>query len=92
MNLIKSPITESSLHAIYGIAEHIDTDERDYMPLCMALISTIPFDRLNEKVLGIALDTIGKIMFSRILFSFLIYTFQLTFGIFYIRIFHTKKN
>lgn len=58
--MCKIPIVESSLHAIYGVAEHIDTDERVYMPACAALISSIPFDQVHEKVLGIALDTIGN--------------------------------
>lgn len=51
--------TEACIYAIYSIAEHIETDERTGLPKFIIILSEIPYDKLHEKLLGTALDSIG---------------------------------
>lgn len=51
---------EACIYAIYSIAEHIETDERIGLPKFIITLSEIPYDKLHEKLLGTALDSIGK--------------------------------
>lgn len=50
---------EACIYAIYSIAEHIETDERVGLPKFIITLSEIPYDKLHEKLLGTALDSIG---------------------------------
>lgn len=50
---------EACIYAIYSIAEHIETDERTGLPKFIIILSEIPYDKLHEKLLGTALDSIG---------------------------------
>lgn len=50
---------EACIYAIYSIAEHIETDERIGLPKFIITLSEIPYDKLHEKLLGTALDSIG---------------------------------
>lgn len=53
---------EACIYAIYSIAEHIESDERTGLPKFIMILSEIPYDKLHEKLLGTALDSIGKIL------------------------------
>lgn len=44
---------------MYSIAEHIETNEKRCLPKLITLLSEIPYEKLNEKLLGTALDAIG---------------------------------
>lgn len=57
-------ITEACIYAIYSIAEHIETDERVGLPKFIMILSEIPYDKLHEKLLGTALDSIGMSTYS----------------------------
>lgn len=50
---------EACIYAIYSIAEHIETDEVVGVPKFIITLSEIPYDKLHEKLLGTALDSIG---------------------------------
>lgn len=50
---------EACIYALYSIAEHIETDESKCLPKFITLLSEIPYEKLNEKLLGTALDAIG---------------------------------
>lgn len=50
---------EACVYALYSIAEHIETDEKKCLPKFIQLLSEIPYEKLNEKLLGTALDSIG---------------------------------
>lgn len=50
---------EACIYALYSIAEHIETDENKCLPKFIKLLSEIPYEKLNEKLLGTALDSIG---------------------------------
>lgn len=50
---------EACIYALYSIAEHIETDESKCLPKFITLLNEIPYDKLNEKLLGTALDSIG---------------------------------
>lgn len=50
---------EACIYALYSIAEHIETDESKCLPKFITLLSEIPYEKLNEKLLGTALDSIG---------------------------------
>lgn len=50
---------EACIYAIYSIAEHIETDEIVGVPKFIMTLSEIPYDKLHEKLLGTALDSIG---------------------------------
>lgn len=54
--------SEACIYAIYSIAEHIETDERTGLPKFIVILSEIPYDKLHEKLLGTALDSIGNIL------------------------------
>lgn len=58
-NKMFSIIAEACIYSIYSIAEHIDTDERIGLPKFIMILSEIPYDKLHEKLLGTALDSIG---------------------------------
>lgn len=52
-------IIEACIYAIYSVAEHIETDERTGLPKFIMILSEIPYDKLHEKLLGTALDSVG---------------------------------
>lgn len=52
-------ISEACIYAFYSIAEHIDTYETTYIPKFIEVLTKIPYDKMNEKLLGTALDSIG---------------------------------
>lgn len=54
-------ISEACIYAIYSIAEHIETDEQTGLPKFIMILSEIPYDKLHEKLLGTALDSIGEL-------------------------------
>lgn len=51
---------ESCIFAFYSLAEHVDISERKHIPKLMRIIHELPYDTLNDKLLGTALETIGK--------------------------------
>ncbi|KAJ6635779.1 Importin-13 [Pseudolycoriella hygida] len=51
---------ESCLFAFYCLAEHVHFTERQHIPHLMAVIRELPYDTLNDKLLGTALETIGR--------------------------------
>lgn len=55
-----SYFTEACIYAFYSIAEHIDSSETKYIPKFIVVLSEIPYDKLNEKLLGTAIDSIGN--------------------------------
>lgn len=57
-------IAEACIYAIYSIAEHIESDERTGLPKFIMILSEIPYDKLHEKLLGTALDSIGNDLFT----------------------------
>lgn len=52
--------SEACIYAFYSIAEHIDTFEAVYIPKFIEVLTKIPYDELNEKLLGTAIDAIGN--------------------------------
>lgn len=50
---------EACVHAFSAISEQVDCDEITYIPQLMNVLNDIPYDRMNGKVLGTALETIG---------------------------------
>lgn len=50
---------EACIYALYSIAEHIETDEKKCLPKFITILSEIPYAKINEKLLGTALDSIG---------------------------------
>lgn len=50
---------EACVYAIYSIAEHIDTNEKKCLPKLISVLNGIPYTKLNEKLLGTALDLTG---------------------------------
>lgn len=51
---------ESCIFAFYSLAEHVDITERKHIPKLMRVIHELPYEKLNDKLLGTALETIGK--------------------------------
>lgn len=51
---------EACLFSLCSIAENVYGDEETFIPPLFQYIQTLPFDRLNPKVLSTALDTIGR--------------------------------
>lgn len=51
---------EACIYAIYSIAEHIETNEENCISKFIMTLSEIPYEKLHEKLLGTALDAIGK--------------------------------
>lgn len=54
--------TEACIYAFCSIAEHIDSYERKNTPKLMKVLHEIPYENLSDKILGTALETIGKNM------------------------------
>lgn len=52
--------TEACIYAFCSIAEHIDSYERKSTPKLMNVLHEIPYENLSDKILGTALETIGK--------------------------------
>lgn len=50
---------EASLFSFYSVVEHIDATEQIAIPKLMGVLKDIPYEKLNEKLLGTALETIG---------------------------------
>lgn len=50
---------EACIYAIHSVAGHIEFDENRCLPKFVTLLSEIPYENLNEKLLGTALDAIG---------------------------------
>lgn len=50
---------EACIYAIYSVAEQIETYENKCLPKFFAILSEIPYEKLNEKLLGSVLDAIG---------------------------------
>lgn len=53
--------TEACIYAFCSIAEHIDSYERKNTPKLMKVLHEIPYENLSDKILGTALETIGKL-------------------------------
>lgn len=52
---------ESCIFAFYSLAEHVDVSEKKHIPKLMRVIHELPYDKLNDKLLGTALETIGTV-------------------------------
>lgn len=50
---------EACIYAICSIAEHIDTTEKKSLPKFIGVLNDIPYAKLNVKLLGSALDSVG---------------------------------
>ncbi len=53
---------ESCIFAFYSLAEHVDVTEKKHIPKLMRVIHELPYDKLNDKLLGTALETIGELL------------------------------
>lgn len=53
------PKLEACLYGFYSAAEVTSSNENRYTPRLMQILNEIPYERLNDKVFGTALDTIG---------------------------------
>ncbi|XP_055715027.1 importin-13, partial [Phlebotomus papatasi] len=54
------PKLEAVIYSMCSIAEHISVTENKVIPKLMHTLSEIPYENLNEKLLGTALETIGS--------------------------------
>lgn len=63
--------SEACIYGIFSIAEHIEPDEQARLPKFIMFLSDIPYDKLNEKLLGTALDAIGLYSFFITLSNYL---------------------
>ncbi|GAB0088696.1 Importin-13 [Sergentomyia squamirostris] len=54
------PQLESVIYSMCSIAEHINVTENKVIPKLMHTLSEIPYENLNEKLLGTGLETIGS--------------------------------
>lgn len=54
------PQLEAVIHAYCAIAQQIELHEYEEIVKLMRILNEIPYDKLNEKLLGSALDTIGS--------------------------------
>lgn len=53
------PKLESCIYSFCAIAEHIDPIEFKQIPTLMHILTEIPYEKLNTKILGTALETVG---------------------------------
>ncbi|XP_055905627.1 importin-13 [Eupeodes corollae] len=51
---------EACIYAFHSVAEHIDTTESTQIPKLIRVLSEIPYEKMNEKLLGTSLETIGS--------------------------------
>lgn len=56
---VQHSLSEACIYSLYSIAEHIEADEQKNLPKFIMVLSEIPYDKLHEKLLGTALDSIG---------------------------------
>lgn len=51
---------EACIYSFQSVAEHFSGEESRHIPKLMRVLSNIPYDTLNEKLLGTALETVGS--------------------------------
>uniref|UniRef100_W8B5B8 Importin-13 n=1 Tax=Ceratitis capitata TaxID=7213 RepID=W8B5B8_CERCA len=51
---------EACIFSFQSVAEHFAGDESKQLPKLMRVLSEIPYDKMNEKLLGTALETVGS--------------------------------
>uniref|UniRef100_A0A1B0G997 Importin-13 n=1 Tax=Glossina morsitans morsitans TaxID=37546 RepID=A0A1B0G997_GLOMM len=51
---------EACIYAFQSVAEHFDGDETKQIPKLMRVLNEIPYEKMNEKLLGTALETVGS--------------------------------
>ncbi|EDW13739.1 importin-13 [Drosophila mojavensis] len=51
---------EACIYSFQSVAEHFGGEESRQIPKLMRVLSEIPYEKLNEKLLGTALETIGS--------------------------------
>lgn len=50
---------EAVIYCFHAIAEHIDNSEKVYLPKLVQVLAEIPYDKMDPKILGTALETVG---------------------------------
>lgn len=60
MNPSDWPVLEASIHAYCAISQQVDISEYPEVVKLMRVLNEIPYEKLNEKLLGTALETMGK--------------------------------
>lgn len=53
------PILEASIHAFCAVAQSIESNEYEEIVKMMQVLNTIPYNEMNNKLLGTALETMG---------------------------------
>lgn len=53
------PILEASIHAFCAVAQSIESNEYEEIARMMQVLNEIPYNTMNEKLLGTALETMG---------------------------------
>ncbi|ALC46488.1 cdm [Drosophila busckii] len=51
---------EACIYSFQSVAEHFNGEESRQIPKLMRVLSEIPYDTLNDKLLGTALETVGS--------------------------------
>lgn len=60
MDIKNWPILEAAIHAFCAISQQIESVEYDEIVKLMRVLNEIPFETMNEKLLGTALETMGS--------------------------------
>lgn len=60
MNPNDWPILESSVHAFCAISQQVDITEYPEIVKLMRVLNEVPYEKLNDKLLGTALETVGS--------------------------------
>ncbi|XP_065354856.1 importin-13 [Calliphora vicina] len=51
---------EACIYSFQSVAEHFDGEETKQIPKLMRMLNEIPYEKMNEKLLGTALETVGS--------------------------------
>ncbi|XP_054731571.1 importin-13 isoform X1 [Anastrepha obliqua] len=51
---------EACIYSFQSVAEHFGAEESKQIPKLMRVLSEIPYNKMNEKLLGTALETVGS--------------------------------
>lgn len=57
---------EACVFAFYSIAEQVYSHEHKNIPKLMRVLNEIPYEKMNEKLLGTALETLGELGFFQV--------------------------
>lgn len=51
---------EACIYSFQSVSEHFDGEETKQIPKLMRILNEIPYEKMNEKLLGTALETVGS--------------------------------